>query len=749
MSKGSALRWLWRLLILAALALLVLVAAFAWYVQSSKSHIPQLEQVDQYRYLSDWDPDQRQLYYRTPQGTVLPQGAGDAALRYDWFLALEQPMSRSSFADPLFLRRFRFLADPVDPDGLPVGFTRRHVASLRDDVLDINCSACHTGQLNYSKDGRRYALRVDGGQAMHAFTDLEMGSFGPTLISALAETWANPLKFERFAEKVLKKGGSRAQLHAQLGDTLKAFLAIKQNNPLAHLYPTREGFGRTDALGRIANTLFGDHLDPANLQPSAAPVSYPYLWNMWKFNWVQYNGSVAQPLARNVGEALGVGADIQLLDKDGKALPPDQRFHSSVQVQGLEKIERALQQLPQPQWPEDILGKVDRAKAEQGRALFAQHCSQCHGPHLASGPRQQAEAPLKKSPADQWLIEVIGLDHIGTDPSAADNFMTKTYDLSATGLDQAGISALLAPRLKRQLARDMLMRLQELAADQALTEAARGDFAALAKAFPAPDALADAGFQPDQAPAIKAVLNRYDLKASAALSPDFQTPQLYCDHQCQLDALWFDLDLALDHIDTSLKALDPKHLTEGLGLNLVGLLVKQRYYQDHDVTAEQQRCLEGFGALDLPQQIAGYKPRPLGGVWATPPFLHNGSVPNLYQMLVPAAERDQRFFLGPREYDPVHLGYITKPLPGGEPDGFWFDTREPGNHNSGHSFEASPAQWQAFEADPKGHPLPKGVIGPRLSEQERMALLEYLKIHTDNPSGEPYQPGPACLAETH
>ncbi len=88
-----------------------------------------------------------------------------------------------------------------------------------------------------------------------------------------------------------------------------------------------EGFGRTDALGRIGNTAFGDHLIAANSQAGDAPVSYPYLWNIWKFDWVQYTGSVAQPLARNIGEALGAGAiaplrsDMLGADAGGRALP--------------------------------------------------------------------------------------------------------------------------------------------------------------------------------------------------------------------------------------------------------------------------------------------------------------------------------------------------------------------------------------------------------------------------------------------
>ncbi len=748
MSKGFVTRWLWRLLVLAVLLLLALIGGVVYYLQSSAARIPQLEAVDEYRYLNrGWQESARETYYHTPQGTSMPQGAGDKALRYRWFLNLEQPLSEALFADEQFLQRFRFLADPSHPDDLPVGFNRRYSASVGEDVLDISCAACHTGQLHYRKEGKRYALRVDGGQAMHAFTDLQRGSFGPTLISALAETWANPLKFKRFADKVLADGGDRTALHRQLGATVKAFLTIKQNNPLAHLYPTREGFGRTDALGRIANTVFGEHLSDANLQVSSAPVSYPYLWNIWKFNWVQYNGSVAQPLSRNVGEALGVGADIRLLNAEGGPLPPAERLRSSVNIAGLEKIERALQQLPAPTWPDDIFGPVDQSKAAHGAQLFQRHCLECHGPHLSSRARQQAEAPLKAGPQEHWLIEVIDVDHIGTDPTEAMSFLSRKYDLSATGITRADIKALVNPLLQRKLARDMLMRLRELGADSTLSDEAQAAFTSLAADFPAPDQLADAGFQPSPVAAIKAVLDQFDLKPSVTLSPDYQAyRQLGCGHQCQVNALWYDLDYAQAGFANLLASIDPANITEGLGLNIINLLIKQRYYEDNHLTDAEQACLEGFGILDLPQQIVGYKPRPLAGVWTTPPFLHNGSVPTIYQMLVPAAERDKTFFVGPRDYDPVNLGYETAQPPGGEHDGFWFDTSLTGNHNTGHSFQATPAQWQAYLSNPSANPLPKGVIGPLLSDEERYALLEYLKIHRDNPPGYQYAGAPACLA---
>jgi hypothetical protein len=109
-----------------------------------------------------------------------------------------------------------------------------------------------------------------------------------------------------------------------------------------------------------------------------------------------------------------------------------------------------------------------------------------------------------------------------------------------------------------------------------------------------------------------------------------------------------------------------------------------------------------------------YKAGPREGVWATPPFLHNGSVPNLYEMLIPAAERTKKFYLG-GDFDPVKVGLDTRATSGT----FLMDTGLPGNSNGGHSFE--------------NRPLGNGVVGPLLPESDRWALVEYLKSIPEEP----------------
>ncbi len=129
--------------------------------------------------------------------------------------------------------------------------------------------------------------------------------------------------------------------------------------------------------------------------------------------------------------------------------------------------------------------------------------------------------------------------------------------------------------------------------------------------------------------------------------------------------------------------------------------------QNPPLNDEQRKVING----NMPNKVQGdlaYKVRPLNGVWATPPYLHNGSVPTIDALLGPAKDRPAKFYLGNREYDPVKLGYKTDTLT----NGFEFDTSIRGNSNKGHEF-----------SDTKG----PGVIGTALSADDRKALIEYLK----------------------
>jgi hypothetical protein len=69
---------------------------------------------------------------------------------------------------------------------------------------------------------------------------------------------------------------------------------------------------------------------------------------------------------------------------------------------------------------------------------------------------------------------------------------------------------------------------------------------------------------------------------------------------------------------------------------------------------------ESENADDKDLQGLVYKARPLNGIWATAPYLHNGSVPNLWELLQKPENRATSFWVGSREFDPVHVGFDTK-----------------------------------------------------------------------------------------
>lgn len=141
-----------------------------------------------------------------------------------------------------------------------------------------------------------------------------------------------------------------------------------------------------------------------------------------------------------------------------------------------------------------------------------------------------------------------------------------------------------------------------------------------------------------------------------------------------------------------------------------------------------------------PATLLAYKARPLNGIWATAPYLHNGSVPNLYELFLPSCSeaeiaegkacRSNRFTLGSLELDPVKVGFVERD-PARYPELFVFDTRLPGNSNRGHEYAAGVTPVMILDSTGKpmrdrlGKPIMKAL--EPITEEQRLALVEYLK----------------------
>ncbi|MXP65340.1 cytochrome c [Roseomonas sp. M0104] len=119
--------------------------------------------------------------------------------------------------------------------------------------------------------------------------------------------------------------------------------------------------------------------------------------------------------------------------------------------------------------------------------------------------------------------------------------------------------------------------------------------------------------------------------------------------------------------------------------------------------ARMNRLTGLLGMEDARLQAAqGYVARPLTGLWLLAPYLHNGSVPTLRDLLLPPAQRPRIFWRGYDVLDRANVGFLATG-PEAEAEGFRFDTGLRGNGNGGH------------------------LYGTALDGADREALLAYLK----------------------
>ncbi|MGH8497757.1 MAG: di-heme-cytochrome C peroxidase, partial [Methylococcales bacterium] len=116
---------------------------------------------------------------------------------------------------------------------------------------------------------------------------------------------------------------------------------------------------------------------------------------------------------------------------------------------------------------------------------------------------------------------------------------------------------------------------------------------------------------------------------------------------------------------------------------------KNALYDNCDPKEQGQKCF----------RPPRYKARPLNGIWASAPFLHNGSVPNLSELLKKPGERVAKFQVGSWEFDPINVGFSTE----AGPNTSTFDTSEPNNSKLGHDY------------------------GTSLGDNEKSELIEYIK----------------------
>ncbi len=530
-----------------------------------------------------WSQADREWYYNFSQGS--------STISYDIYLNLEVAGSQELFRSDANSRRYGLVPQAANPrtnlDGLPIGLSKTPVPKAlmqsehAGDYVGFTCSACHNAELYYQ--GK--TIRIDGAST----NALDLQAYIYALDDALQATLKDPAKFDRLAARLkASEAGAKAALRKRFENDAARVHAYR----LPFVTPVVWGPGRHDAIGLIVNRVTTVLPDVSqNWSTPVAPTKPPFLWNAPQGLWTQWRGVQQVPIERNLVETMGVFMSINLVAKS----PNEGLFESNAAIRNLQAVENLLERLAPPSWPEEVFGKIDRAKAQAGKNLFVPLCSGCHNvwPYSWTEPNKYGKRFV--------LVGLTPQSYVGTDPNQFE-----------TVRDYA---------MPRQLSPYM------------------------------PGPFKDKDIVP--------------------------TGDMY-------------YGVAKSVLETAIaKARIPE--------------------------AEMPDLL-GYREMPTPRPPEKvYKAAPRDGVWATPPFMHNGSVPNLYEMLVPAKERTKKFCRG-REFDPVKVGLDTACGPGV----FLLDTELRGNSNAGHSFEDGP----------RGN----GVIGPLLTEEQRWALVEYLKSIPEEPA---------------
>ena len=661
--------------------------------------LPDMPAVKTARWLDQgWSTEDRHWFHHASQGTkTFP-------VPYAWFLALEQPRIHlfshpGLLSDTDYLARFGFIPDaktihtdkatllghgyaesadapastpslsskwPAEnSDGLPVGFAR--LASAADpatgvaqpDLIGLTCAACHTGSIHY----KGTSIRYDGGPAMVNLLKLEEATGLSIAYTLLPCVPLFPCRFDRFATRVLGPNATADQ-RAELkkGLTAAGLFVKTQATSLSNLYDRVHQQDTEEGYGR---------LDALNRIGNQVFATDPALSGIAGFedNLHVRDAPVSFPPIWTVSWLLWAQYDgsIQqpLIRNAGEALGVSALLNVSPNYDPKTLFRSSV----------DVGNLVAIEDLLKGPNPFEQTPKGFAGLRSPKWPEQMFPdddawkiKPARVENGRKIYAEICVECHLGpvNDPVFDKNYPDKSF---------------WSPNEPHWI---------KVGGEPVLSEVQKG--------------VGGMGTDPAQA---------HVLTLRTVKVPGF----LDLDPARDLGKFWG---------CTGIPASSNGDMPFALALMDVVDLTIRKWMDGKNLLDPERKKLWG-SRPNCPNpgnaQEAHYRVRPLNGVWATAPYLHNGSVPSLYWMLTPAAERPTQFCMGTRDFDPKQVGFRVE---AGEKqacrhgetlfsavnsDG----SAVPGNSNLGHSLEGTPG------------PGKPGVIGRLLSEDERYDLIEYLK----------------------
>ena len=436
---------------LACVALTVLSAACsepAAPPEAPSAAPPRVVQLNQ-----GWSEREAQFYNHADEGTNIAP--------IDFLLNLPDPARRGSkFVDSL-VAEYGFIPSPrseFNPHRLPVGFAidERPVEFGDRVYAGITCSACHTRQLTYAGDGGpgesgSWILAVHGGPGL-----VDIPRFNRDLYDAFFALLQDDVLAQEFAQGVLGKAPSAeevAALRAEVREFSEPVSVTRSILAGAKIPAADFGPGNLNALsqGNYNNFGLGAWLtkkgmlppssDPMPLPRFEGSVNLPPMWFAHADTWAQWFAEIHDPGPRNWIQSVSTS---EVRPPKMVAALKDRVVLASVHFDNIAEIQRSLELLRTPKWPEQVFGPLDRAKVEQGRAVYEQSCAECHTRKAL--PPNSLGVVFKERPAFD----------VGTDPTAYQQF-AEGAAVRAVGLERLskGIIAFRQAQLAQQPGADV------------------------------------------------------------------------------------------------------------------------------------------------------------------------------------------------------------------------------------------------------------------------------------------------------
>jgi cytochrome c5 len=616
-----------------------------------------------------WSPADSLWFYTTTQGSDL--------LPYDFFIALERAGSQEPFRSPENMNRYRYLPQKPtrsNPDGLPVGMVAD--SYLGKKYMGFTCAACHSSQVNYKGVG----IRIDGGPGA-----ADMDTFMNDLAAALAATLDTPEKQKRFTAAVVKAGAYSTD-DAVLQD-LKTYTLRMQaynfiNESTFNRTPVPYGFARLDAFGRIYNRVAEHLLDPDSLHAALDGTLPP--------------DQVAELLAKMSPVITSAQRD-HLMDRLLAVLSHDD----------LQTLRDLIFNRPNAPASYPFLWDIPQHDYVQWNGI---------GANAGVGPlgRNTGEvigvfATLDWAQKKDWTLSSViggqgfGKTHINFQ-SSADFHNLRALEDRLTSLESplwsdAVKAAGLPPVDPQKSKRGQKLFAQFCASCHAVIDRASTDRRIVAHMD---KVIGGVGTDPTMA-ANAAGYTGYSGVIRNMYS-NTSVGDILLDTKAPVAAL---LTTATVNV---VATPDPDRWFFTRAADWATNLVKA-YFSNKIKPSVKSGDYVPDSTTDPFASLRSYKGRSLNGIWATAPYLHNGSVPTLYDLLLPAdhqdndppgtAYRPKTFMVGSRELDVTKVGFKS-----GENDyqGFRFDTSQPASSNAGHEYGTR-----------------------QMSDQDRRDLVEYLK----------------------